>query len=166
MNMADVVTLFDYNYWATARVLAAAANLSQEQFVATPNGHTTSLRATLLHILSVERVWRTRWETGESSATLQPQNFPTLAALGARWKQEDQSMRAYLATLDDTILNDPVQFRRVSGELSASFTRWHLLMQLVTHGAAHRSEAAALLTAYGHSPGDLDFFFFVLERQE
>lgn len=32
-------------------------------------------------------------------------------------------------------------------------------------GVAHRSEAAALLTAYGQSPGDLDFFFYVLEQE-
>ncbi len=164
MRMSDVATLFDYNYWATARVLEAAANARPEQFVAAPNGHSTSLRTTLVHVLSAEILWRTRWETGKSSATLQPEDFPGLDVLRARWQQEEQAMRGYLATLDDTMLDQPVQFRRVSGELSASFTRWHLLIQLVTHGTAHRSEVAALLTAYGQSPGDLDFLFFVMKQ--
>ncbi len=74
-------------------------------------------------------------------------------------------MTLFDSTLDDAMLDDRVQFRRLSGELSDSFTRWHLLMQLVTHGIHHRSEAAALLTAYDQSPGDLDFLFFVLGRR-
>src|SRR5438552_7817961 len=34
---------------------------------------------------------------------------------------------------------------------------WHCLFHLVNHGTQHRSEAAALLTGYGQSPGGLDF---------
>jgi uncharacterized damage-inducible protein DinB len=64
--------------------------------------------------------------------------------------------------LDDGALGEAVQFRRLSGELSDPIARWHMVMQMVTHGAQHRSEAAAVLTAYGESPGDLDFLFFIL----
>ena len=163
MKMADVMTLFDYNYWATTRVLKATMNVGPEQFVAMPQGYTTSLQATLVHILSAERVWRIRWETGISPARLQVEDFPSPAVLRQHWQAEEQAMRAYLATLDDAMLDHPVQFRRLSGEISDAFTRWHLLMQLVTHGTHHRSEAAALLTTYDQSPGDLDFLFFVLD---
>jgi uncharacterized damage-inducible protein DinB len=165
MNMAEVMTLFDYNYWATARVLQAATNVSLDQFVGTPNGHTAGPRATLAHVLSVERLWRIRLETGLSPATMPAADFPDPAALQERWHAEEQAMRAYLSTLDATMLDAAIQFRRLSGELSASFTRWHLLMQCVTHGIAHRSEAATMLTASGQSPGDLDFFFFLLDRR-
>ena len=75
-------------------------------------------------------------------------------------------MRAYLATLDDGMLEASVQFRRFSDELTPPFIRWQLLLQCMTHGVSHRSEAAALLTAYGQSPGDLDFFFYVLEHED
>ena len=40
---------------------------------------------------------------------------------------------------------------------------WQMLAHLANHGTQHRSEAAALLTAVGRSPGDLDMIFYAEE---
>ena len=159
MNMADITTLFDYHYWATKRILEQSAHLTPEQFVTAPNAHTSSLRGTLAHTLGAERLWRARWETGTSSITLSADEFPTVEALRLSWAEEECALRAYLATLDDAALRRPIRFERRGAVVA--YTLWHLMIQLVNHGTHHRSEAAALLTTYGRSPGDLDFFIFV-----
>jgi uncharacterized damage-inducible protein DinB len=37
-------------------------------------------------------------------------------------------------------------------------------MHVIMHGIQHRSEAAFILTGYGHSPGELDFGVFMQEN--
>lgn len=164
MKTSEITTLFDYNSWATAKILQTAARLEPEQFVVAPHAHSGDLRSILLHTLSVERLWRIRLATGSTPEHLRPEDFPTIATLQQHWGEEQHAMRAYLATLDDDMLEASIQFRRFSDKLTPPFIRWHLLLQCLTHGVAHRSEAAALLTAYGQSPGDLDFFFYILEH--
>ena len=165
MRMAEVLTLVDYNAWANGRVLAAAARLHPEQFVAEPDPAAPSLQRTLVHVLNAEQLWRTRLQTSTSMEPLRPEEFSDVELLRARWDAEAGSMRAYLVTLDDDALDRPITFLCRTGERSDSFVPWHLLMQLVLHGAQHRSEAATLLTAHGHSPGDLDFFYFLLSNR-
>jgi uncharacterized damage-inducible protein DinB len=41
---------------------------------------------------------------------------------------------------------------------------WQTIVHVVNHGTQHRSEAAAILTGYGQSPGELDFDTFLIEN--
>jgi uncharacterized damage-inducible protein DinB len=40
------------------------------------------------------------------------------------------------------------------------------MMHVLFHGAQHRSEAAEMLTEYGFSPGELDFFVFLRQKDQ
>ncbi len=44
---------------------------------------------------------------------------------------------------------------------SRAYPLWQLMLQQVNHATQHRSEAAVMLTQFGHSPGDLDFIIYL-----
>ena len=165
MKPTEAITLVDYNAWATERILDAASRLEPGQFTATPNSNPASLQLILIHALSAERLWRVRLQSGISPSMPQVDDIPDVATLRQLWHEEASAFREYLTTLDDSAMDESVQFRRFSGELSDPIARWVIVTQLVTHGAQHRSEAATLLTNYGQSPGDLDFFLFIFQRR-
>ena len=164
MNENDILTLYDYNYWATARVLRAAANLTPDQFTAPAGLSHGSVRGALVHTLGAEMVWRLRCAEGISPSALPDENeFPTLDVLRERWLDEEQKMRAYLNSLSDEALNQTVQYKTTKG-MPFENVLWNLLVHVVNHGTQFRAEAGIALTAYGRSPGDLDLLLYVREK--
>ena len=162
MNKADIETIFEYNYWANERILAASSHVSPEQLVAPTAFPRGNLRATLVHILDGEYGWRLLLERGEETPDLNEKDFPTLASLHERWAYEEGHMWAYIAGLGDESLQEIVRYTNPQG-IKRERVRWHGLFHVINHGTQHRSEAAAMLTDYGHSPGDIDFSVFLIE---
>ena len=154
MLVADLVTLYDYYYWATKRILAEAEKLTAEQWAGPPPVGDRSVRAILVHTLSAERGWRHGWAGQERPASLRPADFPDAASLAARWREEEAAMRAYLASLSDEAIAGPFY----------DFTLWEVIAHVSYHGMQHRSEVALLLPHFGHSPGDIDMVFWLEER--
>lgn len=162
MNIQDILLIYEYNYWANKRILAASAKVAQEQFMASAHFPYGGLHGTLLHILDTEWGWRSLFETIDSASELTVTDFPTLTALEARWQQEEEAMRAYLRKLSNEDMERHLRYETDTG-IQRDRILWHCLLHVVNHGTQHRSEAAALLTEYGQSPGDLDFTVFLNE---
>ena len=162
MNKQDILTLYKYNQWANAKILNAAANVTEEQFLAPAKFPHGGLQGTLVHALSAEWIWRKRWEGISPSALLRPAEFPTFDSLRTRWEVEENELMAFVDRLTDERLNRTFDYRSTKGE---PFTRilWHAMVHVVNHGTQHRSEAAAQLTDFGQSPGDIDLIYFLMQ---
>jgi uncharacterized damage-inducible protein DinB len=96
--------------------------------------------------------------------TMHEEEFTTFESLEQRWQEEELAMRDYLVHLSDASLTGLVRYTTDEGD-ARERVLWHCLLHVVNHGTHHRSEAAAILTDYGHSPGGLDFTAFLNERQ-
>ena len=174
MKIDEIKLLYDYNDWADERILAACAKVSEEQYAApTSYGH-GGLRATMVHIL--DNIWQQRItlqgyykepladEAAYDATELHEDALPTFAMLRERWWTEQREMRAYLDSLTEETLNSTIRYV-IPGAIRERVV-WHILLDLILHATQHRSEAAALLTEYGESPGDFDFTMALTERSE
>lgn len=163
MNKQDILTLYRYNRWANAKILNAAVNLSQEQFLAEAPYPHGGIRGTLTHTLFAEWIWRHRWEGTSPTTRLKPDDFPTFESLRARWLQEETLLMSFVESLTDEKLEQAIQYRNTKGA-SLQQILWKMMAHVVNHGTQHRAEAAAMLTDFGCSPGDVDMIYFLFEE--
>ncbi len=165
MNARDILTIYDYNYWATHRILTASTEISPKQFISSTAHSLNSLRGTLVHILDAECAWRMllQHHTLAYFNAMDENHFPTLDSVEQRWKEEEQLMRDYLVHLADDDLASIIRYTTDEGD-KRERVLWHCLLHVVNHGTHHRSEAAEILTRYGRSPGGLDFTAFLNEQ--
>ena len=162
MQHSDMVMLFDNMYCVNKRLLDAADHLAPDQFTASATATTRDLRATLVQELDVELSWLPRLQDRleEGDAELKAENFPDAASLRERWKQDERDMRTWLDTLTDAHLDADV----VSASTRNRRPLWQYLVHILTHAAQQQADAATLLTAAGHSPGEIGFLAYLHAR--
>ncbi len=163
-RLTHIRTLYDYNAWANARILAAALSPPPDQLDASGDGAYGSVRETLVHTMSAQRGWLARWQstlpTVPPTGRLDPAQFPDVAAIRGRWDEIEGTTRAYVANVSSADLDRVVTYVTSSGK-TCSYPLWQQLLHQVNHGTQHRSEVAVLLTRYGRSPGELDLLVFI-----
>src|SRR5215510_6534263 len=166
MTKRDIQVLYDYNRWCNARILDAAAKLTDEQFVAPGPFPLDGLRGTLVHALFAEWTWRMRWlgTPPPYGYRFDLEDFPTVGAMGARWAREEAALLEFVEGLTDERLTSELEYTSTEGGRHKRML-WETMAHLVNHGTQHRSEAAAILTALGHSPGDIDLIVYLNEQR-
>ena len=178
MKIDDIRLMYEYNYWGNHRILDPCTRVTPEQYTAATSFGT--LRPTVIHIVDAEWSWLRSfgshfvpvdrisdpWKIEDLVAwgpeELTDVELPTVDALKDRAQEEERAMRAYLGTLTDAHLNGILRYP-IDDTIVRERILWHCLLHVVNHGTQHRSEAAALLTMYGASPGGMDMTLFLNE---
>jgi uncharacterized damage-inducible protein DinB len=156
ISLAAIHELFNYNYWARDCQLQAGAALTEEQFQRGLGSSFASVRDTLVHMIGAEWIWLERWQGRSPQSMPAPQDFPSLSAVAEKWHEVESEMRAYLATLNDDALMQPVTYASQKGDV---FTNelWRLMFHVVNHQSYHRGQVATLLRQLGLQPPTVDF---------
>jgi uncharacterized damage-inducible protein DinB len=162
MNKQDILTLYRYNQWANHKIWNAAANVTLEHFLADATYPHGGLRGTLVHTLFAEWIWRNRWTGTSPSFRITADEFPNFESLHARWLEEEQLLMDFVESLTDEKLNGTFQYNDTRG-VPHEQVLWKAMAHVVNHGTQHRAEAAAMLTDFGCSPGDVDMIYFLDE---
>ena len=145
-----LLAMVRFHGWANERILTIARGLTDEEFRAPgPFDHGTAFD-TLRHLADVDWSWREFMvgnDVGETYVWDLGFGLDDLAGIRAFCLEEDARLLAYVESLDDIALAEPLGTR--------SIPRGLIVAHVVIHGTQHRSELARYLTERGHSPGDL-----------
>jgi uncharacterized damage-inducible protein DinB len=159
--LLDVIrSLYQYNAWANHRILIAVSTLTAEQFLARAGSSYPSVRDTLVHTMSAEWIWLSRWKGSSPSAMFGATDFPKLQSIQTRWGTIEAETQQFIDQLNPLQLGEVVAYVNTRGE-KWSYPCWQQMIHQVNHATQHRSEVAAILTHFGFSPGDLDYLVYV-----
>jgi uncharacterized damage-inducible protein DinB len=158
--LLDVIrSLYQYNAWANHRILIATSELTPEQFLAPAGSSYASIRDTLVHCMSAEWIWLSRWKGTSPRAMLEVTDFPTLQSIQTCWETIEAETQQFIDQLNPMRLGEVVSYINTRSEKWA-YPLWQQMIHQVNHATQHRSEVAAILTLFGCSPGDLDYLVY------
>lgn len=151
MRIDDIRFLVEFDRWATRRILASLDGLDDGLWSTANAIGDRGLGGILVHHLGATQRWRHGLSLAPGELPRpEREALPSPPELVTAWDVEWVGWDAWLETLDDGALLS----------LDEEIPMWQLLTHVVNHGTQHRSEAAALLTEGGRSPGDLDMVDF------
>jgi uncharacterized damage-inducible protein DinB len=151
MRADDIRFIFGYDRWASGRILVSARGVDDFDWSDPNRIDRRGLGGILVHALGAHERWRAGWEGGAIVHRREHDPLPPIAELAAAWEDEWGHLDGFLGGLTDADLD--LAFEDVP--------LWQTMLHVVNHGTQHRSEAAALLTSLGRSPGDLDVVSYV-----
>jgi uncharacterized damage-inducible protein DinB len=164
---ADVIkSLYRYNSWVTEKLLLLTDQLNSEDWQKVHAGGRGSIRETFVHALNTHFNWMSYWDgtdpEGNRWTFFDPASYPEPKDIRTLWETVRTKSERFVDTLDDADANRVRSVDHPSGA-TVTLTLWQMMSQVATHTVQHNSEIAEALTALGHSPGDLDYLFYILE---
>lgn len=163
MTPEDVRLLYDYNYWAADRMMGVVERLPPEEFLRDLGNSFPSIRDTVVHMMGAEWIWLCRWRGESPQAMLPAADFPTAAAVRARWDDVERQVRAFVGSLSAERLAQVLAYRSTQGQALA-FPLGQMLQHVVNHGTYHRGQVTTMVRQLGVRPAATDFSLFAHER--
>ena len=162
MNSDAFRYLFDYHFTENHRIWDNCISpLSSEQFnqkVAYSHG---SVRDQIIHLVDVDELWFSELRGIQPSEPFPATSFDDREYIRTKWDRIEQSMRDYLAQLQDDMLFDkPIK----EPEEDKGLIVWQVLLHVVNHGTDHRAQLLRFFNDLGIKTGPQDYIFYVYDN--
>ena len=151
MTREALLALLDFHYWARDRLLDAVERLTPDQFRRDLGSSFGSVRDTLVHLVSAEWAWCSRWQGESPTGHLAATDLETASDIRRRWNEEEARVRTFVARLASDELNRVIEYAMFGGAPSRPVC-WHTLQHVVNHATYHRGQVTAMLRQLGAEP--------------
>lgn len=145
--------LLQYTNSANDRVIEGTRGLPPDVMLNPIRQDYLSPFGLLVHMMSSDRIWLSRWQGIYPPILITTDDVPTLDALVAMWQPLRAEVQEFVAGLEDQ--EQTLTYRTTQGvEHSAPW--WQLFLHLINHNTEHRSQVALFLATRGIDVGNLD----------
>ena len=151
MTSKALLNLLDYHYWARDRLLDALEQLTPDQFRQDLGNSFGSIRDTLVHLVSAEWVWCSRWRGESPDRHFASTDFETVQDLRARWVEQEARVRDFMDQLGPDGVKRVLHYTHFDGAPTQSVF-WHMLQHVVNHATYHRGQVTTMLRQLGAQP--------------
>lgn len=143
--------LFGYMIWADRLSLAATAQLPNDEYFRERAVSAGSIHKLLVHLLGAEWIWLMRWRGTPPGQFITPDEYPTRAAIEARWPEIHREVSEFLDSQTDQSVSQVFEFLTFSGD-RYSVPLDQAMLHLVDHGSYHRGQLNTMLKQAGAEP--------------
>ena len=155
-----VNAMYEHSQWSNHQLLKAAEELSNDELNRPVPGAYGSVLAILVHMMGAQKGWTLRFNELDPVQPPDPADYAGIPELRVVWAAIDAETNACIDTLNDDVLGQVIKYRSWHGWEGES-PRWQAVLHQAFHQHQHRGEVAGALTAFGHSPGELDIFDYL-----
>jgi uncharacterized damage-inducible protein DinB len=154
-------TLARYHVWATDKLLAQVAMMSDAYYRQDCGLFFKSVHGTLNHMLVGERHWYSRFADGVSlKMALNAELEPDREALAMALRTAVSRWGSWIATMDVKRFDGFLQYTKASGgQVTAPFAS--ALGHVFNHGTHHRGQLSATLTALRYPVPEMDLIYML-----
>jgi uncharacterized damage-inducible protein DinB len=159
-DLSTLRNFFAFGRWANRKTLESVAALTPGEYARPVGGSFGSVQGTLVHIYGADWVWLERFHGRSPGSLPAGDELAPLEALAEKWREVEAGQEAYMSTLTQARLSEPLSYVAFSGD---KFTRrlGDALLHLANHGTYHRGQVATLLRQLGHKPISTDFLRWI-----
>lgn len=151
--------LYAYNRWANLRMLEAVDPLDEAELIRDLGSSFSSIRDTLVHMVSADWVWLCRWKGNSPTGVPGSWNLSSLAAVRHRWEVIEDDRSTFLTLLTEQTLSGEIVYRTLSGQQYRA-PLWQLMRHVVNHATYHRGQITTMLRQLGWEPASTDLVLF------
>lgn len=163
MLVSEIQQLYEYNYWATGRLVGVVGTLPVDQYTKDLGSSHGGIHGTLVHAMAAEEIWLKRWK-GEATTTLRSiREIPTFDALRDSWRLIERDMKEFCGALrTQSDAERIVAYKDTRGN-SHSERLDRLMQHLVNHSTYHRGQVVTMLRQSGVKPVSTDLVGYFRE---
>lgn len=156
--------LYAYMRWADGRMLEAVAKLAPEKWAQDLASSHKSVRDTVVHLVSGQWMWLSRWKGTSPRTMWDPSDFPGPTSIRPKWEEIAQTLGDFVAQQTEESLARDVTYTNTQGK-TFTYPLGPLMLHLANHSTYHRGQVTTMLRQLGAAPASSDITLFLAEKR-